>query len=72
MSYAVLPGGKFVFIIWEPKSRMNKRDDDKLDKHSHQSTYRFIINSHIPLSVNFFCGDCRIAIVTVSDKNLFN
>lgn len=28
------------------------------------STYRLIINSQMPLNVNFFCGDWRIAIVT--------
>lgn len=36
--------------------------------HNNPDAYRLIMNSQIPLNVNFFCGDCRIAIVTAQRR----
>lgn len=64
MPNRVLPRRELFFVIGKAVRGKWRKMKWKVSIMTRWSTYRLIINSQMPLNVNFFCGDWRIAIVT--------
>lgn len=64
MPNRVLPRRELFFVVGKAARGKWRKMKWKVSIMTRWSTYRLIINSQMPLNVNFFCGDWRIAIVT--------
>lgn len=60
-----MPRWEFLLVISKPEKETILNFESYKIGHFllFSSSYLFMINSQMPLKVNFFCGDCRIAIV---------